>query len=357
MTNRKCVVPSCSYRNRKNYEEKRSMFQCPKDEQKARRWASNIPGIEILTPYQLVCEKHFESKFIRRYFEKNSNVPRSRLVTDAVPTIFSENNNTSSNNSNSNYKILTAYLDNNKINYQTKSTNVESTLQDIVKDLSASEQLLLTIKQEMFQFPEDEPQRIKSENLEDHIEQVKEENSFETKELTVYEQLQKNFNYYAKLLPESWSISQLPIGNDKVFAFSKECTVSENEALVVMYEKNIVLNSSGDIHYSIHGKTLNKNHPYTPNILKDVGSLLDIISKFDAIKVCQGILTSEFEVDKDCVVYKDDLGYCRHTNCILITDKEQCNSCYEYSQYLLTIMINNIPVFNNGPFSFYDQVY
>jgi hypothetical protein len=149
----------------------------------------------------------------------------------------------------------------------------------------------------------------------------------------------------------------LPIGNDEVFAFSKERTISENEALVVMYEKNIVLNRSGDMHYSIHGKTLNNNHPYTPNVLKDVESLLEIISKFDDVKVCQGILTSEFEVDKDCVVYKDDLGYCRHVNCILITDKEQCNACYEYSQYLLTIMINDIPVFNNGPFSFYDQIY
>jgi hypothetical protein len=76
-----------------------------------------------------------------------------------VPTIFFEN-------SNNNFGETTSYLDNNRINYQTQSTNVEATLQDIVKDLSASEQLLLNIKQEMFQIPEEDSSRIKCEDLE-----------------------------------------------------------------------------------------------------------------------------------------------------------------------------------------------
>lgn len=152
------------------------------------------------------------------------------------------------------------------------------------------------------------------------------------------------------------------VGIEDVIVFSKECTVSENKALVVIYEKTVVLGKSGSVHYSVHGNTLNCNdntiEPYFPSQVKSVESLLNTIAKFNEIKVCQGVCTSEFEVDKDCTIYKDDLGYCRHVSCSVISDTEQCNPCYEYSQYLAAITYNNVPVLSNQAIdTFNHQIY
>lgn len=186
---------------------------------------------------------------------------------------------------------------------------------------------------------------------------VKTESDMEMKELTAHEHLHKNFSFYITQLPENWNLTRLPLGTDQVFAFSKECTVCENEALIVMNEKSIVINKHGDIHYSIHGKMLNIDSPYTPSVINDIDTLLDIILKFDDVKVCQGICTNEFEVDKDLAVQKDDLGYSRHIHCSLIADKQQCDACWEYSQYLLALMVNNTPVLGNERSCFYNQIY
>ena len=183
---------------------------------------------------------------------------------------------------------------------------------------------------------------------------MKDEMDYEMRELSAYEELKNNFDYYATLIPESWNVARLSIGSDEVFTFSKECTINENSALVVMYEKNVVLNKNGNVHYSVHGKMISVDDPELPNIMDDIKSLLDIITKFSNMKICQGITTREFEVDKDYIVFKDDLGFCRHVNCVLVTDAEQCDFCFKYSQYLSDLTVNNTVVLS-GPMTAYNN--
>ncbi|OXU24339.1 hypothetical protein TSAR_003153 [Trichomalopsis sarcophagae] len=371
---RRCIVPSCRYLSGKNDLEKRAMFKIPKDEEKARIWAAAIPGItHPLTTYQTVCEKHFESWFIHRFYEKGTNIMRSRLHNKAVPTIFDTENVpnqnvillrqhsekqsrkapkkgiSSSNISEKSTLEVSSAFSNNSLSNQTASN--ETSLQEIVKDLSLSEKLLMDIKQEMFPFSED---GVKHEDID---ERVKTESDVDTKEITAYEHLHKNFSFYITQLPENWNLTRLALSTDQVFVFSKECTVCENGALIVMNEKSIVINKHGDIHYSIHGKIVSVDSSYTPSVINDIDTLLDVVLKFDEVKVCQGICTNEFEVDKDFVLQKDDLGYSRHIHCSLIADKQQCDACWEYSQYLLALMVNNTPVLGNETARFYNQIY
>ena len=156
---------------------------------------------------------------------------------------------------------------------------------------------------------------------------------FVDSELTVFKKLQYNFAFYAASLPDLWSMSRLPLGKDDLIIFSKESTiVDDTGALMIMFEKSVVFHKNGSVHYSVHGKDLKTKHPSLPACVASVGLLFKTISVFNMINICMGICTKEFEVDKDQFVFKDDLGYCRHISCSLITDENQCIMCYQYSQ-------------------------
>lgn len=64
--NRKCIVPCCGYRqyniDSKNPVQRRTLYSFPKNEESARAWAAQIPGLtyENLKKSFYVCEIHFD---------------------------------------------------------------------------------------------------------------------------------------------------------------------------------------------------------------------------------------------------------------------------------------------------------
>lgn len=146
---------------------------------------------------------------------------------------------------------------------------------------------------------------------------------------TVYEDLKNNANYYVSFLPKFWSIYELFIENDEVLAIAKKCSVQET---LFISEKNILLNKEGDANFSVAGQTLTSNTEFFAMRIKNIDDLLQMVEKFDAAKICQGIRTNEFDVDKEYTVYRDNFDVFRHNCCTLISDAEQCNYCLEYNQ-------------------------
>ncbi|CAN8007265.1 unnamed protein product, partial [Ixodes pacificus] len=90
-----CFVPNCSsgYRSCK---EARSLFRVPLEADRREEWSRNIKrGDRALHECSVVCERHFEPRFIQRSFQMTINgkvveIPRDRplLTKDAIPTIF-----------------------------------------------------------------------------------------------------------------------------------------------------------------------------------------------------------------------------------------------------------------------------
>ncbi|CAN7939599.1 unnamed protein product [Ixodes hexagonus] len=93
--NRTCFVPGCNsgYRSCK---EARSLFRVPLEFDRRETWSCNIKrGDRELHDGSVVCERHFEVRFIQRTFQTTIKdevveIPRDLplLTPDAVPTIF-----------------------------------------------------------------------------------------------------------------------------------------------------------------------------------------------------------------------------------------------------------------------------
>lgn len=94
---RTCFVPLCRSGYRSN-EEKVSLFTAPTDPARLAEWESKIKRADRrLTPKAVVCERHFESGYIERYFQTTVNGvvneiarDKPRLKPDAVPTVFED---------------------------------------------------------------------------------------------------------------------------------------------------------------------------------------------------------------------------------------------------------------------------
>lgn len=93
---RKCAVPGCRS-NRDTKQNYTACYRFPKDQALRKKWIQLIhrQGFEP-TPEQVVCIKHFESKFIideDKYPNPNGTVTvirrrKTTLVKDAYPTLF-----------------------------------------------------------------------------------------------------------------------------------------------------------------------------------------------------------------------------------------------------------------------------
>lgn len=192
----------------------------------------------------------------------------------------------------------------------------------------------------------------------DVMERFNQDRNCEMEKFTVLQYVKYNRKHLTSLLPESWNIFQLSINDDDMVSFSKECTINENVGLLIMYEKNIVIYKNGNVQYSIHGKRLTEidsdNTENFPKNIPNVKILLKIVNSFDQVKVCQGLMISDYEINSDSAVYKDDLNFKRHIKCCLITDKQQCDDCFTFNQSILKAM-NKSQVLTNVPLSYVDR--
>ncbi|KAH9385095.1 hypothetical protein HPB48_027135 [Haemaphysalis longicornis] len=98
------IKASCTFNGRtdargyRSNEEKVSLFTAPTDPARLAEWESKIKRADRrLTPKAVVCERHFESGYIERYFQTTVNGvvneiarDKPRLKPDAVPTIFED---------------------------------------------------------------------------------------------------------------------------------------------------------------------------------------------------------------------------------------------------------------------------
>ncbi|KAH6930886.1 hypothetical protein HPB50_020636 [Hyalomma asiaticum] len=90
-----CFEPNCNsgYRSCK---EARCLFRVPLEADRREEWSQNIKrGGRVLNESSVVCERHFEARFIQRTFQTTFNgkiieIPRDRplLSKGAIPTIF-----------------------------------------------------------------------------------------------------------------------------------------------------------------------------------------------------------------------------------------------------------------------------
>ena len=76
-----CRVPGCN----KLFKTKRSMFKVPLDETERKKWAVALPEIKDLKASHFICEKHFDSAFILRKYEKFDEI--GKLIAE-VSIIF-----------------------------------------------------------------------------------------------------------------------------------------------------------------------------------------------------------------------------------------------------------------------------
>ncbi|XP_035213567.1 uncharacterized protein LOC118187451 [Stegodyphus dumicola] len=100
----RCFVPFCKSgcttvreKNKKLGIKNPSRFRAPKDPLLLKKWALAIRrGDKMITPYDVVCELHFQKEDIRRFYETklpDGTISRlkmgvPRLREDAIPSIF-----------------------------------------------------------------------------------------------------------------------------------------------------------------------------------------------------------------------------------------------------------------------------
>lgn len=105
---KKCFVPRCKS-GYDSCKEKVSLFSVPKTEDRLEVWRRAIGRKDrVLQATDCVCEKHFEAKFVSKYWEAvykghvlMTSPRKPCLASDAVPTKFPgcSNHNVSSNSS------------------------------------------------------------------------------------------------------------------------------------------------------------------------------------------------------------------------------------------------------------------
>lgn len=69
------AVPTCKTGNRSE-KSKRSVFRVPKDIERLKKWIEIISGIVELKPTHVICDKHFEDKYIIREWIKRDESGR-----------------------------------------------------------------------------------------------------------------------------------------------------------------------------------------------------------------------------------------------------------------------------------------
>ncbi|KAH6935837.1 hypothetical protein HPB50_010717 [Hyalomma asiaticum] len=93
-----CFAPGCStgYVSARKASVKKSVFAVPSSEDRLKEWRRAVPRADkILDQTSVLCESHFEERFILRDYTHIVNgevvkIPRGRpcLTEDAIPTIF-----------------------------------------------------------------------------------------------------------------------------------------------------------------------------------------------------------------------------------------------------------------------------
>ncbi|KAL1442965.1 hypothetical protein MTO96_030497 [Rhipicephalus appendiculatus] len=92
---RTCYVPGCKS-GYKSCKETRSLFRAPIEPERLAAWSRKIRRKDRpLSHACVVCDRHFDERFIERTFRTKINgeiveIPRDRplLAKDAIPTIF-----------------------------------------------------------------------------------------------------------------------------------------------------------------------------------------------------------------------------------------------------------------------------
>ncbi|XP_071569448.1 uncharacterized protein [Temnothorax nylanderi] len=114
-----CAVPNCKT-GYKSLKMKSSYFRVPTNSERLKKWQAAIPGKKLI-PSHLVCEKHFEEKYIsRKYIKHDANgkviaeviYKRPRLHESAVPTIFESNEQIFKTIQKEELDIVDTYLEN-----------------------------------------------------------------------------------------------------------------------------------------------------------------------------------------------------------------------------------------------------
>ncbi|XP_058788579.1 uncharacterized protein LOC131662731 isoform X2 [Phymastichus coffea] len=143
-------------------------------------------------------------------------------------------------------------------------------------------------------------------------------------------------NYKQLLIPKHWSVTEFENDSFKpCIVFYKPHVINNNENLITVMQRSLIIDKGGTIHYSIYGLPVNVKETILPDVLDSIKKLLSILHIFDKIQICKGLGDDLLIVKTDSLVH-DVCQTWRHIHCKLVLVKaDQCQICLDTRNVLL----------------------
>ncbi|CAL1672837.1 unnamed protein product [Lasius platythorax] len=348
-----CAVPTCKTGNRSE-KSKRSVFRVPKDIERLKKWIEIIPGIVELKPTHVICDKHFEDKYIIREWIKRDESGRviaqvpykyPQLSKLAVPTRFSNdetNNETSTESSLMIPVINSVHHDGampveSPVNQSTEGTMITDTphMQEDGQSLTTMEVADIG-STTMTNSTSDLHTEIASAPLSEcqtqdklfHIHSV------------FSERIQKgNANISAcetdfATIPKFWSVGELPVQKGQCILFSYTIPRSDGGMHFPLTQKHVVLDTDRQLQY-VNGCHVNTQETELEQMYNTADLMPYILEKFQKMNVCSGL----GDIDVHCVpantAFQDGAKQWRHKKCSMISKTKKCNNCTKLRKCIL----------------------
>ncbi|CAG9859509.1 unnamed protein product [Phyllotreta striolata] len=302
---KRCVVENCTTKcNTKG----RSIFRVPKDPHQRTVWQNNL---NISVPFKdtdVVCERHFDPECVfREWVHKDSDgkiiakvrYGHPRLADYAVPSIFittptkPDDSRLTDSPDDHDYACLTDV-----IKVECNPTNIQT----------ASE---LT-----------NPQSPVPATISNH--------DTETSSTPV-----PAYQKYLSLISKSWSVTELPVGENIQFVFSYTITLMDNGINVPITQKCITLDEDKYLEYFIYGRRVDAHQTGCVRILTAAEALPGVLAAFKRVNICHGIgNVAEFSVLVN-IAFRDYVQQWRHNECSMVGKTKRCEACRKLRKRLL----------------------
>ncbi|XP_071641090.1 uncharacterized protein [Temnothorax longispinosus] len=349
-----CAVPNCKT-GYKSLKIKSSFFRVPTNSERLKKWQAAIPGKKLI-PSHLVCEKHFEEKYIfRKYIKHDANgkviaeviYKRPRLDESAVPTIFESNEQIFKSIQKEELDIVDTYLENEIAASPThNSFDVTVTINEspIVKVEPETEFILPDLPNDV---AEETATDLAFTNITN--EPIAAETpvlvttcgtTYNISSVTITENKSSahpdNSGGYSVTLPMPWIVGQLPRSqSNQYLVFLYTITLKRQKTDIPITQRCVTLDEQKNLRYYIYGNLVNTDATNLVQKLDNITMLPSILINFQYKSLCCGMGDVKVRFMQAEDTFKNYVDQWHHGECSLLCSRRRCDSCTKLRRKVL----------------------
>ncbi|XP_071641089.1 uncharacterized protein [Temnothorax longispinosus] len=389
-----CAVPNCKT-GYKSLKIKSSFFRVPTNSERLKKWQAAIPGKKLI-PSHLVCEKHFEEKYIfRKYIKHDANgkviaeviYKRPRLDESAVPTIFESNEQIFKSIQKEELDIVDTYLENEIAASPThNSFDVTVTINEspIVKVEPETEFILPDLPNDV---AEEEATDLAFTNITNEPICAAEtpvpatcDTTFNISSVTITEKTATDLAFtnitnepiaaetpvlvttcgttynissvtitenkssahpdnsggYSVTLPMPWIVGQLPRSqSNQYLVFLYTITLKRQKTDIPITQRCVTLDEQKNLRYYIYGNLVNTDATNLVQKLDNITMLPSILINFQYKSLCCGMGDVKVRFMQAEDTFKNYVDQWHHGECSLLCSRRRCDSCTKLRRKVL----------------------